>query len=67
MLRRDSKGLYAKARSGKLADFTGIDAPYEDPVAPDLVLEAGRMSIDACVEALTRFVVEEFGVDSGPA
>ncbi len=65
--RRDPKGLYAKARSGKLADFTGIDAPYEDPVAPDLVLEAGRMSIDACVEALTRFVVEEFGVDSGPA
>lgn len=35
---RDSKGLYRKARAGELADFTGIDAPYEPPLAPELVL-----------------------------
>lgn len=36
--RRDPKGLYVKARAGELAGFTGIDAPYETPVSPDLVL-----------------------------
>lgn len=35
---RDPKGLYAKARAGELRGFTGIDSPYEPPVAPDLVL-----------------------------
>jgi bifunctional enzyme CysN/CysC len=35
---RDPKGLYAKARRGELSGFTGIDAPYEPPVAPDAVL-----------------------------
>ncbi len=35
---RDVKGLYAKARAGELKQFTGIDAPYEEPVEPDLKL-----------------------------
>ena len=35
---RDPKGLYAKARAGELTGFTGIDAPYEPPDEPDLVL-----------------------------
>jgi bifunctional enzyme CysN/CysC len=36
--RRDPKGLYRRARSGELTGFTGIDAPYEPPDSPDLVL-----------------------------
>ena len=36
--RRDVKGLYAKARSGQIADFTGVSDPYEPPAAPDLHL-----------------------------
>ncbi len=36
--RRDPKGLYAKARAGELTGFTGIDDPYEAPLAPELVL-----------------------------
>ncbi len=36
--RRDPKGLYAKARSGEIAGFTGVDAPYEPPERPDLEL-----------------------------
>ena len=40
---RDEKGLYAKARSGRLANFTGIDSPYETPEAPDL-----RIDVTAC-------------------
>ncbi len=39
--RRDPKGLYAKARAGELRHFTGIDDPYEAPVAPDLHLVPG--------------------------
>src|ERR671933_235837 len=36
---RDVKGLYAKARAGEIAQFTGISDPYEEPVAPDLVID----------------------------
>jgi adenylylsulfate kinase len=37
--RRDPKGLYARALAGELPDFTGVSAPYEEPVAPELVLD----------------------------
>ncbi|MBW3597922.1 MAG: adenylyl-sulfate kinase, partial [Planctomycetes bacterium] len=37
---RDPKGLYKKARAGELKDFTGIDAPYEAPENPEIVLQA---------------------------
>jgi adenylylsulfate kinase-like enzyme len=36
--RRDSKGLYARARDGELTGLTGVDAPYEPPRAPDIEL-----------------------------
>ncbi len=37
--RRDPKGLYARALAGELVDFTGVSAPYEEPLAPELVLD----------------------------
>ena len=40
--RRDTKGLYAKARAGELPDFTGIGQPYEEPSAPDLEVPLGE-------------------------
>jgi bifunctional enzyme CysN/CysC len=43
---RDPKGLYKKARSGKLKNFTGIDSPYEVPENPELVLTAGTGSVE---------------------
>ena len=43
---RDPKGLYKKARSGKLAEFTGITAPYEPPLNPELHLDANNTTID---------------------
>ena len=50
--RRDPKGLYAKARSGLLPNFTGFDSPYEPPEAPDVhVVTAGR-TVEECVEQL---------------
>ncbi len=43
---RDPKGLYKKARRGEIRNFTGVDDPYESPEAPDLILDASRMSVD---------------------
>ena len=48
---RDTKGLYAKARRGELANFTGIDSPYEPPLAPDVRINPA-MSIDEAAEAI---------------
>jgi adenylyl-sulfate kinase len=50
--RRDPKGLYARARVGKLPGFTGIDAPYEPPVSPDLELRPCEQPLDEMVERL---------------
>ena len=50
--RRDPKGLYAKARRGELANFTGIDSQYEAPEQPDLHLNTVAFSAAECVERL---------------
>jgi adenylylsulfate kinase len=42
---RDPKGLYAKARSGDVKDFTGISAPYEPPLNPDLVIDTSTLTM----------------------
>jgi bifunctional enzyme CysN/CysC len=47
--RRDPKGLYAKARRGELANFTGIDSAYEPPIAPEIHLETVSQSPEECV------------------
>ncbi|OBB99542.1 adenylyl-sulfate kinase [Mycobacterium sp. 852013-50091_SCH5140682] len=47
--RRDPKGLYARARSGELRGLTGVDAPYEAPENPDLVLDTTEADIDTLV------------------
>jgi adenylylsulfate kinase len=44
--RRDTKGLYARARLGQLRDFTGIDAPYEIPSNPEVTIDTTQMSVD---------------------
>jgi adenylyl-sulfate kinase len=51
---RDPKGLYARARAGELAGLTGIDAPYEAPTNPDLVLRSGTEPIEASVERVSE-------------
>jgi adenylylsulfate kinase len=49
---RDPKGLYRKARAGEIANFTGISAPYEEPLDPDLTLDTGRDDLPLSVERL---------------
>jgi len=52
--RRDRKGIYRRARLGEIADFTGISAPYENPLAPDLTLDTATSSITACVAEVLK-------------
>lgn len=49
---RDRKGLYAKARSGELPDFTGVSAPYEAPIDADLRLDLGVLCLKDAVDAV---------------
>jgi adenylylsulfate kinase len=55
---RDPKGVYKKARSGKIKGFTGVDAPYEIPENPDLRIETAKMSVEEGVEAVIAMCVE---------
>lgn len=52
--RRDVKGLYRRARAGEIAEFTGVSAPYEEPLTPELVVDTGSLSVaDAAQEVLS--------------
>jgi bifunctional enzyme CysN/CysC len=53
---RDPKGLYRKAREGKIPEFTGISAPYEAPDDPELVVDTSGRGIEECVEEIVRYV-----------
>ncbi len=57
---RDPKGLYARARAGEIAEFTGVSAPYEAPDAPDLVVDTAAGDISACVAVLLEHVDHTF-------
>ena len=50
--RRDTKGLYAKARRGDLRNFTGIDSDYEPPEAAEVTVNTAEMAVEECVAAL---------------
>ncbi len=52
--RRDPKGLYEKARAGRIQDFTGVSAPYEAPTAPDLTLDTDANDVSTCVDAVVE-------------
>lgn len=54
---RDVKGLYKMARQGKIKNYTGISAPYDEPENPDLVLETHRFSLDECVDQVVDFII----------
>jgi bifunctional enzyme CysN/CysC len=51
---RDVKGLYKKARSGQLKNFTGIDSPYEEPLTPEIRIDTTQMSVDEAAEHIIR-------------
>jgi len=59
---RDPKGLYKRARSGKLADFTGLDSCYEIPQSPDVIVQTDMETIDACLKKILNYTAKIFNV-----
>ena len=55
---RDPKGLYKKARAGELTGMTGIDAPYEPPLAPEIHLMSGDQSPDELAALVITYLSE---------
>lgn len=55
---RDPKGLYEKARAGKIKNFTGIDSPYEAPERPEVRLDTSQMSVEDCVNRLISYLLD---------
>jgi adenylylsulfate kinase len=56
---RDPKGLYKKARAGKIRCFTGIDDPYEAPVSPELVLSTAKKTPDVLADEVMTYLQEQ--------
>lgn len=57
-MRRDVKGLYAAAKSGRIEQFTGISSPYETPAHPDLTIDTTEKDIDTCADELLAHILE---------
>lgn len=62
--RRDPKGFYARARAGNISGYTGVSAPYEEPAAPELVLDTASLDPGACA-ARVFALLEERGITGG--
>jgi adenylylsulfate kinase len=60
--RRDVKGLYKKARAGEIKDMTGISAPYEAPVHPDLEIITDNESIETSVQTILDFIGQKLNI-----
>lgn len=54
---RDVKGLYKKARSGEIKDFTGIDSPFEPPLDPELEIASDREPVEESAEKIVEYVL----------
>ncbi len=62
--RRDPKGNYQRARQGILKEFTGISAPYEPPLAPELVLPTGQFDVQQSLSQLLQFALQQARIES---
>ena len=52
---RDTKGLYKKARIGKISNFTGISSPYEKPISPDIHIRTANRDVDSCCGEIIKY------------
>jgi adenylylsulfate kinase len=55
---RDPKGLYKKARAGEIPEFTGISAPYEAPLKPEIVVNTSTDDVATCVDRIVDVLAE---------
>ncbi len=56
---RDTKGLYKKARTGEVKDFTGISAPYEEPLNPELTIDSSKLSVEESTRVILNYLEEK--------
>ena len=56
----DTKGLYQQARSGEIGNYTGISAPYEEPLQPELRVQTEGKSVDQCAEEILHFLEHKY-------
>lgn len=56
LIKRDPKGLYARALRGELSNFSGVSDPYEPPVAPEITVHTGDDTVEACRDAILRWL-----------
>ena len=57
--KRDPKGLYRKAREGIIPNFTGISSPYEEPNAPELIIETDKLDFEEAVDRILTYVLKK--------
>jgi adenylylsulfate kinase len=57
--KRDPKGLYQKAKNGEIKEFTGVSAPYEEPLKPEIILDADSMTIEEEVKMVLDYLKEK--------
>ena len=57
--KRDTKGLYALARAGKIKEFTGVDDPYESPKDPEITIDTSNISPQFAVEKIFKYLIEK--------
>ena len=55
---RDTRGIYKKARAGEISNFTGISAPYEEPVNPEIILDTSTLSVEESVRVILLYLKE---------
>ena len=60
---RDVKGLYAKARAGKISNFTGISAPFEEPAHPELKIPTHEISIEEAADMVVDYINTKIALD----
>jgi len=56
---RDTKSLYKKARAGEVKDFTGISAPYEEPLNPELTIDSSKLSVEESTREILNYLEEK--------
>lgn len=64
---RDPKGLYKKAREGKIPDFTGISAPYEEPLHPEIIIKTAETTVEEAVRSIMAYLIEKGLLKTGKA
>ena len=67
---RDPKGLYQKARAGEIKNFTGISAPYEEPLEPEIHIRSNQLSVEEAVVRIVEYLKSRALLDKdglGPA